>query len=254
MNIYLLQQELLSIYDELEENGGELTPELELQLSINADDVKDNIKDYVNLTKLINSDLANIAYEQKRLKDLADKKKKALEKVNNIILNAIDFFGETKKSGVKFIDYGTGVVSTRTSTAVEVNDNSVKCIGIALKEYIEWNKSINETDTINQLDKDELIRWISEDVVKSDNEVIKGIDVTEDDLNNVKVNVNFNVPLKALINGEKYDVIKHLVGDDVTFDVSTKVDKTDLKNVLKHDNEACPNVAKLVEHKNLVIK
>ena len=33
-NIYNIQQYLFSIFDELEENGGELTPELEEQLNI----------------------------------------------------------------------------------------------------------------------------------------------------------------------------------------------------------------------------
>ena len=33
-NIYQIKQDLLSIFDELVENGGELTPELEEQLNI----------------------------------------------------------------------------------------------------------------------------------------------------------------------------------------------------------------------------
>ena len=51
MNIWQIQQELLSIFDELEENGGELTEELEQQLAISQEDFR--ILMLSNLLKLI---------------------------------------------------------------------------------------------------------------------------------------------------------------------------------------------------------
>ena len=59
-NIYQISQELLAIFDELEENGGELTPELEEQLNITREEFKDKIKSYSNVVKMLENDIVDI--------------------------------------------------------------------------------------------------------------------------------------------------------------------------------------------------
>ena len=44
MNIWQIQQDLLDIFNELEDNGGELTPELEEKLAVTQEDFKNKIK------------------------------------------------------------------------------------------------------------------------------------------------------------------------------------------------------------------
>lgn len=64
MNIYQIKQELISIFDELEENGGELTPELEEQLEISQEAFRDKIESYTNVIKLLECDIQGIKLEQ----------------------------------------------------------------------------------------------------------------------------------------------------------------------------------------------
>ena len=46
MNIFQIEQELKELFDTLEENGGELTPELEEALAISQTDFVNKIKSY----------------------------------------------------------------------------------------------------------------------------------------------------------------------------------------------------------------
>ena len=48
-NIYNIQQNLLSIFEQIEENEGELTPELELALQINQANFKNKVRDYTKV-------------------------------------------------------------------------------------------------------------------------------------------------------------------------------------------------------------
>ena len=106
-NIYNIQQYLFSIFDELEENGGELTPELEEQLNITQEQFKSKIKDYSNVVKMLENDIVAIKEEKARLSDFQKSKEKAIERLKKIMVEAIENFGDTTKSGGKYVDYGT---------------------------------------------------------------------------------------------------------------------------------------------------
>jgi hypothetical protein len=67
MNIWQIQQDLLAIFDELEENGGELTEELEQKLAISQEDFRSKVESYTNVIKSIKADVAAIDEERKTL-------------------------------------------------------------------------------------------------------------------------------------------------------------------------------------------
>ena len=102
MNIFQLNQELLSIFEELEENGGELTSEIEEQLKINQTDVNNKVESYTQVIAQLNSDIELIKSEKKRLDDLKLSKEKTkvlrnsffmlliiLEKLLNLVLKLL---------------------------------------------------------------------------------------------------------------------------------------------------------------------
>ena len=119
-NIFNIKNELLAIFDELEENEGELTPELEEKLNITQEEFRDKIKSYSNVVKMLENDIANIKEEKTRLSDLQKSKEKSIERLKKIMVESIEMFGDTTKPGSKFIDFGTGKVSVRQTQAVEV--------------------------------------------------------------------------------------------------------------------------------------
>lgn len=245
MNIYQIQQDLLSIFDEIEENGGELTEELEQKLAITQEEFKDKVESYTNVIKSLESDMTAIKVEQARLKALYDKKEKTVNKLKDIIINAINEFGETKKSGVKYLDYGTGEVSVRKTQVVEINEPLVKHVENYLNKMITFNKECNQLDVYDSIDESAIITDIAQN---------SDMSAGGSDLNHIDVNLAITVPLKDLANGEGYPVLKEIAKYSDYYKLSTSVSKSAIKPELKENGSCMPNIAKLSNNESLNIK
>lgn len=254
MNIYQIKQELLAIFNELEENGGELTEELETQLAITQESFKDKIKDYTNVIKSLNTDIDSIKVEQKRLKDLADKKQKVIDKLKSIMINAIETFGETKKSGVPYVDYGTGEVSIRRSKAVDVDSEILKEIGPAVKVITENTRITNQLFVIDKFEVNDIIDLVNNGTVNDNGESIGRYTINEADLRHTNIELSVKVPLSDIIDGKAYPIIREIAKNSPSFDIVASVSKTELKKELEENGACAPNIAHLVENKSIVIK
>lgn len=245
MNIYEIEQELLDIFDELEENGGELTEELEQKLTITQEEFKDKIENYTNVIKLLDNDMMSIKNEQARLKALYDKKEKVASKLKDIIINAVKQFGDTKKTGVKYLNYGTGEVSIRRTQAVGVNEDLVKEVEIKLSNIITYAKSINLLDCYDRIGVLDLVSDYNNDF---------NTEVSEDELSNINIDLSVKVSLKDLATGEGYNVLKEIAKYSDVYKLSADVSKTNIKNKLKENGACMPNLAKLNINESLTIK
>lgn len=241
MNIYNIQQELLAIFDEIEENEGELTPELQEKLLIKETEFKDKVKAYSDAIKLYEKDINLIKEERKRLQDLSNKKQKVIDRLTKIIVYALENFGETKKSGVKYIDYGTGQISIHSSKSVEVNENLLNQIGYSIASSITFNKENNQLDVIDKLD------------IKPIMDFIQG-DATEDDLRHTKLNISVNIPVSDIVDGNGYGIIKELAKYTDYYDINPIVSKTELKKELEENGSCAPHLAKFSINKSVQIK
>ena len=243
MNIYQISQDLLSLFDEIEANGGEITPEQEQELAITQDALKDKVKSYVGVIQHYKDDLAAIKAEEARLKSLKDSKQKIIDRLSNVVIKAIDEFGDTTKAGAKFIEYPTGKVSIRKSESVEVDDNVVNHI------------VNNQLDVIDRIDKDILTDKIATMPHKLGEVMIdSGYNVTDADLNHITLDVSCQINLADILDGCAYDVVKEIAKHSLNFEAKPKISKTDLKNELKENGSCAPNIARLVTNKSLTIK
>lgn len=245
MNIYQIQQDLLSIFDELEENGGELTEELEQKLAITQEEFKDKVEDYTNVIKNLDADMTAIKVEQARLKTLYERKEKVAKKLKEIIINAINEFGDTKKTGVKYLDYGTGEVSVRKTQVVEVNEPLVKYVGDYLGRMVTFNKECNQLGVIDHIERSEIVT----DVAQNTDMAVGG-----DDLDHINVDLSLTIPLKDLATGEGYPALREIVKYSDFYKLSTSVSKTAIKPELKENGSCMPNLAKLGTNESLTIK
>lgn len=245
MNIYQIQQDLLSIFDELEENGGELTEDLEQKLAITQEEFKDKVEDYTNVIKTLDADMTAIKVEQARLKTLYDRKEKVAKKLKEIIINAINEFGDTKKTGVKYLDYGTGEVSIRKTQVVEVNEPLVKYVGDYLGRMVTFNKECNQLGVIDHIERSEIVT----DVAQNTDMAVGG-----DDLDHINVDLSLTIPLKDLATGEGYPALREIVKYSDFYKLSTSVSKTAIKPELKENGSCMPNLAKLGTNESLTIK
>lgn len=252
-NIFNLKQELLDIFNEIEENDGELTPELEEALNIRQEEFKDKIKSYSNVVKMLENDIIDIKEEKARLSDLQKSKEKAIERLKRIMAEAIELFGDTTKTGGKFIDYGTGKVSMRLTQSVEVEEDSIDRIANRLITGLKWYANNNQLD-FGILDTKDVIDYInsSSPTEEVDDVEIDKLDIK--DLERLTASIDFDIDFKTILSTKKgIDLIKSLLDYNV-FKIKAKADKKGIKEDAKGEEHYMPTYAKIVTNKSITIK
>ena len=251
-SIFNIQQDLYAIFDSIEENEGEITPELEEVLTIKREEFSTKIQGYVAYIKQLELDNKGIKEEIARLKDLQKSKEKTIDNLKKIMAMAIDAFGDTNKSGTKFLDYGTGKVSIRKSDSIEVDEEGTKQFVNRFFRYFNWLHFTNTADQ-QELDVKDLIDFCNKNK-QDDEEDIVETNYTNDDLTNLQANLDFKVNLKDLItNPNGLKLINSLLDYKVLATIKPSVDKTEVKKEVKSSGDI-PTFAKYVIKDNVVIK
>ena len=116
MNIFNIQSEYQQLVNELIENGGEITPELELALQINKDNFHSKSENYAYITKQFDGEMDIIDNEIKRLQQAKKSREKTIERLKATIEMAMKTF-EIDKIETPLIK-----ISFRNSESVEVTD------------------------------------------------------------------------------------------------------------------------------------
>ncbi len=251
-SIFDIQQDLYVIFSIIEENEGEITPELEEALTIKKEEFNTKIKSYVGFIKQLELDNKGIKEEIARLKDLQNSKEKTIDKLKKIMAVAINDFGDTTKAGTKFLDYGTGKVSISKSDVIEVDEAGTKQFVNRFFRYFNW---LHFTNTANQQEVDvkDIIDFCNK-TKQDDEEDIVETDYTDDDLTNLQASLDFKVNLKDLItNPDGLKLINSLLDYNVLATIKPSVNKTEIKNEVKSNGEI-PTFAKYVIKDNVVIK
>lgn len=236
MNLFEIEQELLEVVSELEENGGELTPELEEKLSIADGNFRYKIEQYCNVIKQLQFEQDAIKVEQKRLKDLSDRKAKTVERLKDIIIPAIEQFGDTKKSGVRYVGYNTGEVSVRKSTAIQLDEEHIDTINLHVQNIIDYLKSCGDTP------------------ITADR--IKALFGKEPAADSEYIDTEFVVkmPLSNVIDDNKADILAKIFKESILEKTNINVSKTTLKAAFEKDDTSSNSLGKIVVNKNISIK
>ena len=249
-NIFNIKQELLAIFDELEENEGELTPELEEQLNISKEEFRDKIKSYSNVVKMLENDIVGIKAENARLNDLQKSKEKTIERLKKIMIDAVDLFGDTTKSGGKYLDFGTGKVSIRNTQVVEVEEDVTNRFVSRVLSCLRWYQQNNQLDTITTAD---VLDYCNS---KSPDEETNGDEITilsKEDIAQIKANIDLDISVNDLLTTESGMKLAKALAEYSVFTCKAKVSKTDIKANAK-ENHTMPVFAKLVDNQTLTIK
>ena len=248
MNIYQISQELLSIFDELEENEGELTPELEKQLNITQEEFRDKIKSYSNAVKMLENDIIDIKAEKTRLNNLQKSKEKTIERLKKIMIDAVKLFGDTTKSGNKYLDYGTGKVSIRNTQVVEVEEDITDRFVNRFLTCLRWYQQNNQLDTITSSD---VLEYCNSKYPNEEDEEITIL--SEEDIAQIKADINLDIPISELLTTERGMKLAKALAEYSVFTCKSKISKTDIKANAK-ENHTMPVFAKLVDNQTLTIK
>lgn len=243
MNIFEIQNDLLNIFQNIEDNDGEITPEMEEQLAITQENFSNKLKSYADVVKLRKNEINLIDDEIKRLNEVKKSKKSLIDRLNKIITEAVIKFGNETKSGGNFFDYGTGKISIRNTKKVETNDTLSNILANNLFAKLGFMSFSNLLECTDSVDKESILKDFNAEHVSQ---------VTENDLKATKANISFDVSLDSILSGEGYDFIKSLIKHSglLNYKLKANVDKT----LIKNNSDATFNVGTIVDNKTVQFK
>lgn len=125
-NLFTITNNLQEIFDRIEENEGELTPELEEELAIKQEELDNKLKSYQNAINQWKSDIDACKNEIKRIQDIKKAKENRIDRLKNVVLFAIDKFGYDGKSGNKVYELPDAKFYTRNSEVYKINEDRIK--------------------------------------------------------------------------------------------------------------------------------
>ena len=251
-SIFYFYKELYTLYDQIEESGGEITPEIEEKLELNGQEMTNKVKSITNYINKLKADIIAIKSETDRLAKLKKSKDNTIIGLTKLVLFAINNYGTEDKKGKKWIDWGTGKVGVRKSVSVELDDKKIENLVDVLKTTV-----VNGiyTNTLHQFDSIDPNAILDAAVHNSQIEgEITNSEVEIEDMDDVIVNVTIPVSMSNLLRGDGYMLLAKM--GDVSKDgwsFKPSVDKKAMK--VKLTDEGCTsNIAKVVENDNLTIK
>ena len=116
-SLYKITQSELELFNMIEENDGELTPEMEEALKLNSDNFEAKARGYIWHIKELESDIVTIDEEKARLDRIKKRNEKMIERLKENMKNALLVFGDKQK-----ID--TFTLSLRANKSVEIIDET----------------------------------------------------------------------------------------------------------------------------------
>lgn len=233
MNIFEISKEIQSVFEELEDNGGELTDELEEKLSISQDEFRSKVEGYLSVIKTIESEIECCDKEIKRLQSVKKVKQNSIERLKRVLIWAIDTFGDINKSGNRFIDLGTAKITIKSSDKVVVNEEYVTDI---INNLFEELRQANFTKEIYNND--------IKDLVTPSNNKLEGIMAT----------VLVDIPIDDIYDNKSDSFIKSLFNYSAGFKVKPNISKSLIKDKLNETPDFYMNIAHMEKGKSLFIK
>lgn len=258
-NIFEIGQELMAIFNELEENGGELTEELAKALDITQENFKNKIESYCQVITMYNSDITCCKEEKDRINNIQKVKKNTVDRIKNVLLDAVKMFGEIGKSGNYTITLPTRKLFTKNTDNVEENESRKNKLSNYFLSYLNELSEQGILELGENIDVNGLLASINA-IAKSDYEipdelgytpVEEFIPYTLADLQSVNLVFNSQYSLYDLLTTK--NSVGYLVASNDFNPTITEVDKDIAKAILKDDNSRL-TVASLVKKESLIIK
>lgn len=121
MNVFDIIVEYDSLVKQIEELGGEITPEIAEKLNINQDELEKKIKAYYYIIKTKEAEIQLAKDEQERLMDVRKAKENVIKRLKKTVDLAVEVFGVVKpKATVKSLTFTDLIVWQKKTEALEV--------------------------------------------------------------------------------------------------------------------------------------
>lgn len=196
-SIYEISDELRTLIDAIEENGGEIDEEVENKLAITQDELSTKIDDYCKAISIANTDIDFCKKEKQRINDIQNTKKNLVEKLKSRVLDAVNEFGYYGKSGNKVIDTETHKLFTKLTKSLNVDKERYAILCNYAIEYVEELDNNGILQSNEETDLNGMMGAINANIKATYGEDF--VSFTTNDLSSCRYNMNFDINLLDLM-------------------------------------------------------
>lgn len=146
-NIFDIAREYEDILSIIEDNEGEITPEITEKLSINESELEDKLRNYKHIIDRYKYEKEYVKYEQERLRNKIASRENTIRFLKNNIVETLKIYGIKSNTNYK-LKYPDFTVYTGDSKSIDYDDNKLEFV---IDKLENEDYSYNQTDIINNL-------------------------------------------------------------------------------------------------------
>lgn len=245
-SLYQISDDILSIFNTIEQNDGEITEEQEQLLAVKENELSEKLNDYVKALQVWKSDIDACKCEEKRIKEVRNKYDNRIKQLKASMLNAVQMFGKEGKTN-KFIELPTCRLFTRNSKSVEVDEERIDILIIQFDRLIHELVSQDVLYTGEDIDLEGIINVINANCKAEYGETFEPF--TIDDLCHIRLSINTTATIYDYFR-KGGNVLKGLVKFNSI--ISNETSKDQFKFAIECNQNI--SVAKIVENESIQIK
>lgn len=252
-SLYNISSEILRIFENVENNEGEITDEEYNSLVIKQEELKTKLDCYVKAVKEFNASAAFCKTEKKSIDDRKKVYENRVLRLKKAMLDAVNNFGELGKNN-KFIELESCRLYTKASTAVNVDEDRVNLFMTHFEKFLREVVNGDVLYTGEDVDLQGILDVINTNI-KAEQEC-GFVPFTLNDLTTFKIGIKSTATIYELFRSHK-DAILEYAHNPFTSEISNETSKEDWKTIITVADEqgtAKPTMAELVKNESLIIK
>ena len=251
-SLYNISNDILRIFENVENNDGEITNEEYNALIIKQEELKTKLDNYVKAVKEFNASAAFCKTEKKAIDDRKKLYENRVARLKDAMLGAVNSFGEEGKN--KFIELETCRLYTKNTIAVNVDENRVNLFMSYFEQYLREIVNGDVLYTGEDVDLQGILDAVNANIKAEQGDYF--IPFTLNDLTTFKVGIKTTATVYELFRNHSHAIIEY-GHNPFTSEISNETSKEDWKTIITVSEEqgtAKPTIAELVNNQSLIIK
>lgn len=252
-SLYNISSEILRIFENVENNEGEITDEEYNSLVIKQEELKTKLDCYVKAVKEFNASAAFCKTEKKSIDDRKKVYENRVLRLKKAMLDAVNNFGEFGKNN-KFIELESCRLYTKASISVNVDEDRVNLFMTHFEKFLREVVNGDVLYTGEDVDLQGILDVINTNI-KAEQEY-GFVPFTLNDLTTFKIGIKSTATIYELFRSHKNAILEY-AHNPFTSEISNETAKEDWKTIITVADEqgtAKPTMAELVKNESLIIK
>lgn len=252
-SLYNISNDILRIFNEVEQAEGEITDEQYDELCIKQEELKEKLDSYVKAIKVWQVDEQALKDEKKRFNDRQNVYKNRIERLKKAMLEAVINFGETGKNN-KFIELPNVRIFTKNTKSVEFNESRINILINKFRDLIRELVQQGILYTGEDVDLIGILDSINTQCIAEYGEDFSPFSIS--DLEYLTINISYSNTIGELLRNNP-DILNHIGKDMFNTEITNETSKDEIKNVInvcsKLEQDQ-PTVAIIVNNQSIQFK